>query len=462
MDFAGCLATIELLDDLENRSNRTGIRTDGLALAKLKGDPARQIFAWAAKQPLPSDGHMDGTKDILHYMAWAIVAAMFVSGYGISSTLLEYGGEKLVNVLSYFILLVFIPFIFSVYTAVYVVVHSRTTAQDTHSVLKLLIRLLGSVSFKNREKLQKLLLHQTLLKSLSLHYLQYGSIALSAGALLSLIITITTQDIAFGWNTTLHVTPELLGSITDTIALPWHTLLPSAVPSLELIEISHHYRLGNQISPALIAEAKTLGSWWQFLALSIITWTLLPRLFLVFLTGRNLDLTIKQAILSHPNSQSLLKQMNEIHITTHAAEENSRTEKKSHPAQPMRRNDISSQTLIGWNMDHMMLADIAKAKQITAKHIFSAGGKNTLQEDDDIISKVDTSAIIIVKAWEPPMREFLDFVKDLYDHSTKEITVFPVGTAEKGFVPEESNVDIWKAKIASLQQPRIGIYHDLL
>jgi hypothetical protein len=108
----------------------------------------------------------------------------------------------------------------------------------------------------------------------------------------------------------------------------------------------------------------------------------------------------------------------------------------------------------------MMLADIMKAKQITADNVFSAGGKNTLQEDEDIISKVNTSVVIAVKAWEPPMREFLDFARDLHDHTAKEITVFPIGTKGKGFAADKSDIDIWDNKITSLQQPHTGVYRD--
>jgi len=211
-----------------------------------------------------------------------------------------------------------------------------------------------------------------------------------------------------------------------------------------------------------VAQAKILGRWWRFLALSIITWGLFPRILLLFLAKRDFHLTVEKMLLSHPSSHILLKRMNEVHITTHGTEENTYSEGNRYSTQTEHLDIILAHTLIGWNMDHTLLADIIEVKQIAADHIFSAGGKNTLQEDDDIISKVDTSAIIMVKAWEPPMREFLDFAASLYSHSAKKVTVFPVGTPEKGFMPEKSDVNIWNDKIASLRRPHIGIYRDSL
>jgi len=457
--FTTYMSTMNLLDHLPDKHNHEKIRAEGLALQSLKDKPLRQILAWADKQS--SAIHTEELKDSLHYIACFIIIFMFISGYGISTALLEYGGEKLVNVLGYFLILIFIPFVLSLYTLGYLLLGRNTSTNNVHSVLKLLIKFFNALPFGSREKLQSLLKHQLVLKSLSLAYLQYGSIALTAGALTSLVFTIITQDIAFGWNTTLQVSPELFHLITDTIAIPWQALFPSAVPSMELVELSHHYRLGEQINPVLITQAKALGSWWQFLALSLMVWGLFPRIILLLLAKKNVRLSIEKSLLGHPNSSILLKQMNEVYITTHGkTSKNSDHTAAGYDLSQQALKPMRTVSLIGWNLDHNQLPLIMDVKQITAEQLYHAGGKNTLQEDDLIIKSIKNPTVILVKAWEPPMRDFLDFISDLYSHHHEEITIFPIGTAQKQFRAKESEITIWNSKIASLQLPNISIHHD--
>jgi len=458
--FTTYLTTIDLLDDLKDRSHET-IRAEGITLQSLKHKPLEQILAWTDLQRRVTNSQAEDIEDTLHYLTWFIVIIMGVSGYGLSSVLLEYGGTQLVNVLTYFLVLVLIPFLFSVYTLLYLLMHRSASTKSTHSILKLLIKLLNTLPFGDKERLQALLRHQLLLKNISLSYLQYGSIALSLGALLSLMITISTQDIAFGWNTTLQVTPELFNQFTQMAALPWQALFPSAVPSLELIEVSQHYRLGNKLDPELIAQAKALGSWWQFLALSLVVWTLIPRVLLIILTQRNIRLSIERLLLSHPNSSRLLKQMNETYITTHATTDEAENHTKTSSQKQLQHNKpIQTAALIAWNFSQDQLAVIIEAKQITADQVYFGGGKNTLKEDSDIIEKVKTPTVILVKAWEPPMRDLLEFVNDLYSKTAEAVTILPVGTAQKHFSADEADISIWRTKISSLQVPEIGIHHD--
>lgn len=57
------------------------------------------------------------------------------------------------------------------------------------------------------------------------------------------------------------------------------------------------------------------------------------------------------------------------------------------------------------------------------------------------------------------MRDFLDFVNELYLHNPHTISVLPIGTPHQHFLADASDIMIWKSKIASLQEPQIGIYH---
>ena len=121
------------------------------------------------------------------------------------------------------------------------------------------------------------------MKSLTIVYFQYGSFAMIFGALVILIITAYSTDLAFGFQITERMDSSTIYGMVKFVSFPWSAWIPSAVPSLELIQSSHSYRLGNEIHPDLIKNAKELGSWWRFLAMSLFVWGAIPRAFVLIL-----------------------------------------------------------------------------------------------------------------------------------------------------------------------------------
>jgi hypothetical protein len=444
------------------RQGREQNRMDGLESGSVKNSPIEQLRWWMYKYRYRiKEENARQIEEMLRYVVWLIVVGMFLAGLGAGRALLEYGGGNLVNVVGFFVVLVMVPLFFSL-VSLGVLLKSFLPATRRNRIplpIRLLLDLLRHLPLGMREKLDRLFEHEKLMQSLGVTYLQYGSIAFSLGALSALMVTITTQDIAFGWYTTLDISPETMHRIMAAIALPWSAFWSDAVPSMELVTISRHFRLGNEMAPELIAQAKTLGSWWKFLALSLLVWGVSVRIVLVLLARYRCRQTMRTLLLSNHNAVLLLKYMNESYITTRAPEHEAGPGREKYPKEPAehRYAGIRADTVIGWNLDEGTFEAVLEQERISAGHLFSAGGKNTIEEDDGIIENAGESVVVVVKAWETPMREFLDFISDLGDHPGRTVSVCPVGSSRQNYRARRSDIDIWKAKIASLHQRNIGV-----
>ncbi len=462
MTLAQYLDISWLLENEFKAQDREQNRGDGLASESLKTRPIEQLQWWMRKyHHRIQTSHSKVIDEMLRYMLWTIILVMFIIGMGTGRAMLEYGGGDLVNIVGFFVVLIIVPLLFSLMSLLFLLKALFFETERTHLPLpvKLLFDLFGKFSSEMREGIETLYKHERIMQSLAVKLLQYGSISLSFGALLALMVTITTQDIAFGWNTTLDISSETLHQFIVVIALPWSMLFPDAVPSMELITLSHHFRLGNEIAPELIAQAKTLGSWWKFLALSLLVWGVSVRIILALLARYRYEKVLQTSLLRDHDASLLLSYMNESLITTSSPEEHSEVDDIVDASLEALPTGLATDTVVGWNLDKDVLMKILETRGIMADAIFSAGGKNTLEEDDAIIEKVGDTVIVIVKAWEPPMREFLDLLRDM---KAKRVSVFPIGSAELGHRARSSDIDIWKMKISSLHLNNIGISREAL
>lgn len=128
----------------------------------------------------------------------------------------------------------------------------------------------------------------------------WAGLAAALAALGVLLALVVGTDLAFGWGTTLEVDPGWLRRWVDLLAAPWGWAWPAAVPDDELIAASRYLRLEDRFVAAGDGRALDplrLGAWWRFLAASMLTWAVLPRLAasLVALAGARRRLAAQDA-----------------------------------------------------------------------------------------------------------------------------------------------------------------------
>ena len=303
-------------------------------------------------------------KLIKKYKNIIFIIGGFFFGFSLSGGLLLYSGRELVNVLIYFTFVIALPAMLSI-----------------SSFLLFLIK-------KDYAKLQAL--------RLSL----LSGVFFSLGALSSLLLTVITQDIAFGWSTTLNIDAKSLKSILDKIAF-WSQVCSSCAVDEKLIELSRFTRLGAALTKEQISNAILLGQWWKFLAMSILVYGIFLRGLLYLL--------------------SFAFKKSKITIT-------SNIQKEDFKPQEQKAKVLNSASLRG---DFRVIPYNLDSFNINLPH-----------------NKDAKDIVIVVKSWEPPILDFFDFAKELEEqNSNSKIVIYLLGLNGKA---KKEDIDIWSKKIKEL------------
>ncbi len=303
------------------------------------------------------------------YRSIFFIVGGFFLGLTLSSGLLLYSGKELVNVLVYFAFVVLFPALLSIFGFIFYFFFK-------HSSTKL-----------------------EALKSSSL-----AGIFFSIGALLSLLVTVATKDIAFGWATTLNIQASELKSVLDSLSL-WKAFCANCVPDTHLIELSRYSRLGTSVTKEQIANAQLLGQWWKFLALSILVYGVALRAILFAIAN------------------ILPKQKESIEFSSNIQKE----EFKQLDSQYENRTDISSLKsrdfkLLGYHFDT---------------------NKLELKSNEN-----SNNIVVAVKSWEPPIMDFFDYLEELKEENPNaNISILLIGL---NGTAKSQDIEIWTRKLKEL------------
>ncbi|MCG8393553.1 MAG: DUF2868 domain-containing protein [Pseudomonadales bacterium] len=254
--------------------------------------------------------------------------------------------------------------------------------------------------------------------ALSARIAHTGGLLFAISGLLTLLVMVVVQDLAFGWSTTLQASAEGYHRLVSTLALPWQTLWPAAVPSAELVGASQYYRLTDNgaANPAL------LGTWWPFVLMLWLTYVLLPRLVLLVLAVLQVRWQARRALDRHPGFAPL-----QYRFETPWVETRGQDEAPSAPAEATTTLSPlpDSATLIHWAGAAMISADLAaRLSADPAPLQLRAGGNSSLAEDEQVIRRAGErkeAVLLVARGWEPPTGELSDFILDARDH-------WPAGT----------------------------------
>lgn len=273
--------------------------------------------------------------------------------------------------------------------------------------------------------------------------------AFHVGALGGALCMIVFADKWFGWSTTLQVSTAEMHRLTTVLALPWSAMFTDAVPSIEMIEATRYY----QINAKPDADPLLLGAWWKFLIACMLVYGLLPRVLTVLWSRWRFGNAVHMAIMSTPGVVQLLDRMNRQLVETRADQPEtvgSVANSRAHAAAAISTAHIGP--LINWSS---VDADMLKAAAPASTQTLHAGG--ALQQDRQVLDELgrssgDESVAIVVKAWEPPMEDFVDFVKELRQvlSDARPITVIPMGLSG---APTPLDLTTWRDKLASIGDP---------
>jgi len=441
-------------------SRREENRAFGLTHVMLKNKPIEQLLAWMEKhkerleKPLLSEIF----SSYLYRITFVLVVFSFILGLSAGVALLSYNGKEPVNVIYFIAVAVFLPLftmlltvlaMFRAGSAENVLIH-LSPAFWTEKIVEFLP---GRVE----ERIKGLKINPLLANWIIIKRSQLIVLFFSLGLLLALVGVIVTKDIAFAWSTTLQLSPEVFHGFLQSIAYPWREWAPSAVPSLELIEQSQYFRLGDRLDEEMIAHAPQLGVWWEFLAFSTLFYAVFLRFLIFIFACFGLNAAIKQSLLTLNGTTKLLREINEPIITTHAPmSEKVFSAEEGYYSQIVNTLDTSYDAIQGWAIPKDELLVLGeRLKVITPVHD-AVGGANSLDEDTEIVFKSHGEILLFVKAWEPPTMDFVDYLSELTDKVDK-VVVVPIGTRANAYEASTKETDIWENKLSLLGDTKVWL-----
>ena len=432
----------------------------------LEKNSIRMLLSWAKEhrfhltQTLKSKGFLSYLGTTTQFLASLFLLMGFLTGLG----LLSYSGNAPVNITYYLFFAMVIPLIsmmFSLFT-----MFSRGGIAEFFSLflsLHWFDKLVSYLPFENKKSFEKeILLPDELTKWMMIERLQRISLLFSIGLVVALIFVVVVKDIAFGWSTTLDISATSFHSFVSTIAIVWRDIVPSAVPSLELVEMSQYFRLGERLDRELIANANQLGGWWQFLAMATFVYAIGLRLLFWLLAYVGYQKRLKKEFLLLDGVSTLIREFNIAFVSTEALQGEKHLEIiEENSLQVKNYLSRSYQNILGWNFskDEMLLAN--DSKEIKFLSYASVGGNSSFLEDENEAKKATKMVLLYVKSWEPPTMDFVDFLELLIENrKIKVIEIYPLGTVGRYYESDAKDISVWKRKIQSLKSEKVWVIDD--
>lgn len=142
---------------------------------------------------------------------------------------------------------------------------------------------------------------------------QLVGIGCNLGILGATLAKVIFSDMAFAWQSSLQLSPEVVAQLVQWLALPWSWIEPEAVPTLAQIQGSQMV-LKEGVGHLATAD---LQSWWPFLCCSVAVYGLLPRCLLLVFGWLRQRRALEQLHFASLQLRSLLQRLTAPRLDTH-------------------------------------------------------------------------------------------------------------------------------------------------
>ena len=421
-----------------------------------------------------------------------------LSGIALATSFLRYDGTTPVNVSGFFaffvlvqLLLLFFHIAFFSYrllrrislpTSLLYALTARTLARLFTSLVK---RSQKHLSAGKRLELQAV---SGSLRQLRYNYgnlllwpafilLQIAGSGFNLGVLLTLLAKVSFSDIAFGWQSTLPLTDAFLAELVRWIALPWAWLMPQewAYPSLDqiigskIILIEGNWRLSHE----------GLTSWWPFLVCGLLTYGLLPRLFLAGWGHLQLQAELSRLPFDNAACQQLRRRMLTPVVESAAAEQIA----PFTPRPPVSKPKTQTPPTVLKGKGCLVLVpdelwDLGTSTDLAAQlaHLDNSSPLVPLRYgafDQSLASLLDQVAVtlkvhdlagivVLHEAWQPPIREVTTLLEQLrLLIGTAPLAIALIGKPSPGtaLTPvQPQDLAVWRKTTRALADPYLDLF----
>lgn len=463
-------------------------RAIGRGAARSDDRPEIQLLGWLRRVRPAADDPVAERVDLVHRVGLlGLAVAGALVGWGTAAVVFHYDGTHPVNVihvLAVFVLLQLLLLLLFGFGLLPVRVTGwvpgMRTLQETLGwlspgrVQRLLARRLGP---GGRERMDRLfgrgLAHQRLYGRVErwvvIHSSQTFAVFFQLGALASALYLVAFSDLAFSWSTTLELEASELRRMTDLLSAPWAAFFAEGRPDASLIASTRYFRLQDGSFPAPVTPGG-LGGWWPFLMACMAVYGLLPRLLLWLLARQRLAAAVTATLRNFPGADEVLARLNTELVET-------RSDDPDPGGAPVGGDAGSAQTAASLSGEADVVvwsgalpdADTARrwftgAVGVEAGSTGVAGGVRSPEEDlraiDGIGARTST-VVVLVRAFEPPVEDLLDFLRALRERTspTRRILVAPVGAPDAAgpSAATSAQLETWRRAVGRLGDPWTSI-----
>ncbi|MBU0675466.1 MAG: DUF2868 domain-containing protein [Proteobacteria bacterium] len=431
---------------------------------------------------------------------WGLFLFGLLSGAGLAFSFLAYSGAEPVNVTVYLGLFVGTQFLLlglmGVLSLLRLVQRRGLRESLLYNVLiglmvrgMLMLNRFAGSKMSGRQRLRASSVKGVVLEKTRSHgalflwpvlgLLQMMAIGFNLGVLGATVLKVISSDIAFGWQSTLQISQQMVFKLVLWIALPWSWVIPTtlAYPNLEHIEGS------KMVLKEGIYHLATedLVSWWPFLCLAVLCYGLLPRLLLLVfcLAGERYSLARQQ--FTGAAYGQLIRRLTSPLLSTQAPipehiSQPGNLELPPREVYPSRLATSEGQrglrTAVTLIPDELYGQCPLEALQVLVRERLGMMTSKTIRigatdADDGVVvnllgeqnrtEKIE-NIILLQEAWLPPIGEFFSLIMRLRGRlgATVPIFVALVGKPDVAsiFTPaEQGDITIWRARIRAMGEP---------
>jgi hypothetical protein len=203
--------------------------------------------------------------------------------------------------------------------------------------------------------------------------------------------------------------------------------------------------------------------------MTLLVYGLLPRIVTLTIARSRLRAAARAAVHMAPGVSALLRRIHRAQIETRAIDAESSGGRAAIAEQmPPATLRTSAKICAVINWSEVPVRADALSTHFPGVPIFAAGGSTGMQDDIALakrlattVGNADSSVLIVVKAWEPPLMEFIDFLKTLRSAvgGGAVIAVLPVGLDDADTLGRAAptSMKLWRDKLAGIGDPWLRV-----
>jgi hypothetical protein len=294
---------------------------------------------------------------------------------------------------------------------------------------------------------------------------QLFALGFNSAAVASTAVLMATSDLSFVWRSTIDWPPEQLHHLLRLLATPWARILPQAVPSLDLVIASRHFRGAG--APVLSPER--LSTWWAFLLTALVVYGLLPRLLTWGFSAWALRRTLRRLPLDHGDFEDLQERLTLPLVEMPGREPLRPVETAAAASGDSARPMAEFAWAIIWKDAPISLSTaqelLVSRYDLPLERLLHAGGgldPGTDSRAIEALAELPSKAIplLLIEAFEAPTREATAFLRSLRAATSRpfRILLLQPGPSNEWLPASDLALSVWRQGLQVLRDPHIQVH----